>query len=49
MFVPRGSTFPYLLKPDDDGETYRMLGFVFVYGLMNGEFWKEQNEIVKSR
>ncbi len=47
VFCPRGSTFPLVIRPD--GDFYRMRGYSWVYGLMQGEEWKGQDEMLPIR
>ncbi|CAG8961569.1 hypothetical protein HYFRA_00006103 [Hymenoscyphus fraxineus] len=35
VFVPQGSTYPLVLRPD--GKEFRIRGFAYVHGLMHGE------------
>ena len=45
LFVPYGCSYPLILRPD--GETFRIRGFCFVYGVMHGEKSDTEETTVK--
>ncbi len=49
VFIPSGTTFPFVMKRDQYGDECRMVAFSWVYGIMHGQEWRGQNETVRIR
>lgn len=49
VFVPRGSVYPLVLRPEGEEKAgrYRIRGFCFVHGVMDGEVQDRNREVVE--
>ena len=47
VFIPLGSTYPLVLRPD--GDDFRIRGYTFVHGLMHGEQQNAELQTVRLR
>ena len=45
IFVPLGSTYPLVLRPDD--EQFRIKGYTYVYGVMQGELADNPSRVLE--
>jgi hypothetical protein len=47
VYVAYGSTYPLILRPD--GKEFRIRGFAYVHGLMQGEQKDSEVQVLKIR